>query len=225
VSRALDLLAALRLLPSPLLSVWIYRLALSIGEDADRATARALRAIGERDEARRDRDLARGAERACYEREAATGRAHQAALEVANRSCVELQDEVDRARAERDALAVVAQGLRVELAKGREGASSAPSMLDEVGNYETQCAHCLGDVGVLSIEGPAEVDASGRPNHAGPTLTICIRCHSIVDLTWRQVRARVAARLASCPARRTSADPLAVECINCGALAGAMCTP
>jgi hypothetical protein len=218
VSRALDLLAALRLLPSPLLSVWIYRLALSIGEDAERAAARAHRAIGERDEARRDRDLARGAERACYEREAATARrveeqakALQSALAVANRSCVELQGEVDTARAERDALAVEAQGLRATIAEHRAHLAAKGSEV-----VEAPCAWCL-EPSVDGLGFATWDDAVRTWNH------LC-RKHDTSPLD-HLIRARVADRGASCPARRTSPDPLAVECINCGALAGAMCTP
>jgi hypothetical protein len=74
VSRALDLLAVLRLLPSPLISTWVYQSARGVAEDAERAAVRADRALGQRDEARAEAARARAAEQACYEREVATAR-------------------------------------------------------------------------------------------------------------------------------------------------------
>lgn len=208
MSRSRGLSALLRLLPRSVVGTWVYELARSVADDADRQAARAERPTGERDEARRDRDAARDALA-----EAKAGR------EVAERSCVELQCEVDRARAERDAIAVEAQGLRAELAameaaKDRAVADSSDRWqrlraelaaghdvaLPLPAGTTTSCSWCLGPVEAGWHARGERVYRTAEPVQAhGPDATypLCPPCYKDPTFMAPEVRARVAERFAA----------------------------
>jgi hypothetical protein len=74
------------------------------------------------------------------------------------------------------------------------------------------CAWCLGDID----------DSTYCMDNTHP---VCGE-HAFSEVpNYLEVKARVAARAASCPSRRTSADPLAVVCIHCPAAQGEPCRP
>jgi hypothetical protein len=175
--------------------------------------------------------------------------------DVAYRSCTELQGEVDKARAERDGLAVALAAM--EAAKDRAVADSSerwqrlrserdaaelralnlqrefdamaadrwtqPQVIaDHRAHLDAKapCAWCHGHVGVWYSWLYVDEDHPELGKHR-----ICETCEKLNPFD-DDIRARVAARLASCPTRRTSADPHAVECsAGCGALAGEPCNP
>lgn len=77
------------------------------------------------------------------------------------------------------------------------------------------CAWCLSDVGDcnMAINGLS----------VGERLRLCRTDAMNIYPGCDHVRARVAARAASCPSRRTSPDPLAIACPECLLLAGEEC--
>lgn len=54
-------------------------------------------------------------------------------------------------------------------------------------------------------------------------LPLCQKCYDDAGITWGAVDRRASMRSDSCPTRRTSPDPLAVACANCGVCAGVNC--
>jgi hypothetical protein len=131
-----------------------------------------------------------------------------------------VQRERDTAETQRDAAELRALNLQRELDALRKSVeSSVPTMLDEVGAVETPCAWCLRGVGVGK-----EWWLRATEQRDDPRLPVCASCVANSYISGTAVRARVAARAASCPTRRTSPDPLAVECaLGCGAPAGVPC--
>ncbi len=94
-------------------------------------------------------------------------------------------------------------GARAELDALRKSAESSDAPSPD------PCSYCLWDMGV---------------DKYGSGHLICLDCYNNVRISWRMVRDRVAARLASCPTRRTSPDPLAVHCQGCCSPIGTSCT-
>lgn len=230
---------ALLAIAAPFIAADAVRDVRRSGEDVAAARAEALRLEGELDEARRAFDLsdrkrienmaaaARFADRvaaildelkiAQRERDgywadvAALDEAHTLTAQaldnckrerdVAYRSCTELQSEVDTAWAERDTAELRALNLQKELAAMR-----APGLIEP-------CSWCLG-----------ESEHDNGFTVAGQTYHLCRACFLPDEPTGTNIIDRVAARLASCPTRRTSPDPHAAECsAGCGALAGEPC--
>lgn len=102
------------------------------------------------------------------------------ALTHAKRSCAELQCHVDRARAERDEVAVALGNARTELAALRKlTESSVPTMPNEGGG--AWCAWCDNSLGV---------------DRYGSEHFICRTCYNDSRISWQMVRARVAGRAA-----------------------------
>jgi hypothetical protein len=97
---------------------------------------------------------------------------------------------------------------------GREPAEVAPAA--------EKCANCLGKV--FPVESPYWVYRDASCSADESRLLLCSSCGEDSSVHGDGVRERVAARAASCPARRHSPDPLAIACKGCGAPDGYGCT-
>ena len=86
--------------------------------------------------------------------------------------------------------------------------------VEPVAAVEVTCAWCLGDSG-----GECVVHAG---NGAERT-PLCAACWCLDAVNVNTIIARVATRAASCESRRTSADPLNVQCPHCFAAIGEAC--
>jgi hypothetical protein len=203
---------------------------LQVADERARVLADLLKvANGERDEARRERDRLAD-EQSRLERKVTikdgvlSGLADE--LKIAQRErdgyradVQRLTDEVSAAKEETSREYVehisVARLLRQEIDRLNEelydlrkpAESSVPTMLDEAGADGATCEWCLRDV--------VSVDSD---------MTLCKTCAWDPSFSRDDAIVRRRVRKRSCPTRRTSPDPHAVECsLGCGALAGEPC--
>ncbi len=155
--------------------------------------------------------------------------------DVANRACSELQGEVDTARSYRNdeqRLRLAAEGEVKRLTAALAAtAADRDAHIDakhaKHAEAATPCTWCRKQVmpgwytrGDHTYMDPELPDGNG-PDDSHP---LCARCADDHSFSGDDIRARVASRLASCPLRRTSQDPLAADCLfGCGAKAGVPC--
>jgi hypothetical protein len=196
---------ALLAIAAPFIAADAVRDVRRSGEDVAHLRGMLDRALGELGEARDTRESATRAHSSLVSRICKLDRK----IGVKDAVLSGLADELKIAQRERDGYRADVAEITVQRDAAELRTLNLQRELDALRKpAELACEWCLVDVNYVSAIG------------------ICDACAHLDETSIQAIRARVAARLASCPTRRTSPDPLAVGCpFGCGVPAGAPCDP